>query len=137
MAYSKTLDARLREHDKQEVTPAQAGIQEPYRQAQAALSDHAVLSPHLQVRRIPGQFDKRQARSPDLDLIRADSRRGRKPLTSFKGDVVILVDTIPADPHASHQLSVFVQRHATSKDLGAILDARDIARTTFWLTRRG
>src|SRR5262245_46383902 len=33
----KTLDARLREHDNHEVIPAQAGIQKPYLQLQAAL----------------------------------------------------------------------------------------------------
>ncbi len=33
----KTLDARLRGHDDQEVVPAQAGMQKPYIQLQAAL----------------------------------------------------------------------------------------------------
>ncbi len=33
----QALDARFREHDEQEVIPAHAGIQEPYRQSQAAL----------------------------------------------------------------------------------------------------
>src|SRR5215831_10455363 len=41
-AYRKTLDARFREHDDQEVIPAHAGIQEPYRQSQAALRGDAV-----------------------------------------------------------------------------------------------
>ena len=39
---AKTLDARLREHDNQEVIPAQAGIQEPYIQSQAALGGLAL-----------------------------------------------------------------------------------------------
>jgi hypothetical protein len=34
---AKTLDARLRGHDRQEVIPAKAGIQELYRQLQTAL----------------------------------------------------------------------------------------------------
>src|SRR5262252_1483012 len=42
--YSKTLDARFREHDEQEVIPAHAGIQEPYRQSQAALVYRTVES---------------------------------------------------------------------------------------------
>ena len=45
-AYSQTLDARFREHDEQEVIPAHARIQEPYRQSRAALGQvflvHAV-----------------------------------------------------------------------------------------------
>jgi len=36
-ACSKTLDARVREHDEQEVIPAHAGIQKPYVQSQTAL----------------------------------------------------------------------------------------------------
>src|SRR5262249_37329625 len=39
---AKTLDARLRGHDAQEVMPAHAGIQEPYIQWQAALDAHVV-----------------------------------------------------------------------------------------------
>jgi len=47
-ACSKTLDARFREHDNQEVIPAHAGIQDPYRQSQAALGTYDIqqFTPH-------------------------------------------------------------------------------------------
>jgi hypothetical protein len=38
---AKTLNARFREHDNQEVIPAKAGIQVPYIQLQAALNKPA------------------------------------------------------------------------------------------------
>src|SRR5262249_44226082 len=39
---------KLREHDEQEVIPAHAGIQEPYRQSQAALEEKSRMRPgHL------------------------------------------------------------------------------------------
>jgi len=37
MHRAKTLDARLRGYDAQEVIPAQAGVQKPYVQPQTAL----------------------------------------------------------------------------------------------------
>ena len=39
MDKAKTLDARLRGHDGQEVIPAKTGIQEPYIQLQAILKE--------------------------------------------------------------------------------------------------
>ena len=95
------------------------------------------LSPRLKVSRIPREFDKWQARVPYHDLIRAYGRRGCKPLTGPERHVVVLVDTVPAHPSASYQLPVFVQGDAASKDLGAVLEACDIASTTLWLTRCG
>ena len=89
----------------------------------------------LEIGRIPGEFDKWQTRliisSLYHDLIRAYRRRGFKPLTGSKGDVIVLVNPIPTHPHASYQLPVFVQRDAASKDLSAILHARDILALHF------
>src|SRR5438128_629941 len=106
-----------------------------------ALSSRAALAPRLEVSRIPGEFDKRQAcitiSSPYHDLIRAYSQRGFKSCTGPERHVIVLVDTVPAHPCASYQLPVFVQGDAASKDLGAVLEACDIASTTLWLTRCG
>ena len=106
------------------------------------LSRRAALSSRLQVASIPGEFDIRQACATIIsslyhDLIRTYSRRGFKALTGPERHVVVLVDTVPTYPHASYQLPVFVQRDTASKDLGAILDTCNIARTAFRLTRRG
>src|SRR2546421_11133183 len=72
------------------------------------LGSRAALSSRLKVSRIPGEFDKWQARVSYHNLIRAYSQRGFKPCTGSERDVVILVDTITAHPYASYQLPVFV-----------------------------
>jgi hypothetical protein len=93
-------------------------------------ADCTTLSSCLEVSRIPGEFDIRQACAIIIsslyhDLITAYGQRGFKPCTGSECDVVILVDTVPAHPDSSYQLSVFVQRDAAGKDLGAILEGRN------------
>ena len=94
----------------------------------AGYADCATFSSCLEVSRIPGEFDIRQACAIIIsslyhDLITAYGQRGFKPCTGSECDVVVLVDTVPADPDSSYQLSVFEQRDAAGKDLGATLEA--------------
>jgi hypothetical protein len=66
---------KFREHDEQEVIPAHAGIQEPYRQSQAALEERSEWREELR------RLVLTPALRPGNDVVNFEAATGHTPVT--------------------------------------------------------